>query len=326
MIELVREPQSSPRPTDTLLALREIAVEVARIDLGAADASTEVLAGTSRLLGEILERAIAHLLSLQTLETDESAVLAMDLDALEPDAWSPRVPVPTTPRVDDVCFAGSLELRRAQRELATATTDSDRLVAAELACRKLRRAMRAVLEAAREAGMIEPRGDEQPDPYQIPDLASGLAVRRLYAGFRRSLRSSTSRDPEAVLTAVRYAVGALAMLVSAPDYAHVRASDRAILRELRERALRWARGDRAIAAGLNFLEDVRTCGDLLRGINRRQEIRTHDVALVRQLANGDHGRLSDLYGLDDVIDDLILRAATEPVHDAILTRLTQMQM
>jgi hypothetical protein len=94
----------------------------------------------------------------------------------------------------------------------------------------------------------------------------------------------------------------------------VRASDRALLRGLRERVIAWARHDRLANAGVQLLEDVLTCANLLRGINRRQELRAYDQVVIRRLtAPGDLDRegrsaaLESLFGLDDELDALIER-------------------
>lgn len=59
-----------------------------------------------------------------------------------------------------------------------------------------------------------------------------------------------------------------------------------------------------------------TCVDLLRDINRRQELRTHDEQLIRGLLHPDsHAepdwlpRLERLTGLDDALDAVIVRAS-----------------
>jgi hypothetical protein len=230
--------------------------------------------------------------------------------------------------VGDVCFAGAFELNRARRELAAARDPDERLVAAETGRRKLRRALRAVLEAARESGEQDVLGGAHQGMHHVADLESGLTVRRLYASFRRALRRPASEAPDDVLVAVRYAAGALAALVTAPDYADVRASDRAILRRLRERAFAWARTDRAVREGLNLLEDVWTSADLLRDINRRQELRAHDAALVMDLLAGPasdpaawFARLDTLAGLDDALDVLVERARAAPHPEDLVPEL-----
>jgi hypothetical protein len=228
-------------------------------------------------------------------------------------------------RVGDLCFAGAFELERALQKLTSAHRTDELLVAAETARRKVRRGVRAVLAAARETSPTELRAPPSASSaYPRADIESALAVRRLYRDFRKSLRRPVDASRDAVLVALRYAAGALAALVSAPQYAHARASDRVLLRRLQQRILDWARQTQDVGAGLELLEDVHTCADLLREINRRQELRTHDGALRSRLQNGLSEdppaffvHLAALVGLDDALDDLIERARTEP-HAAVL--------
>jgi hypothetical protein len=131
-----------------------------------------------------------------------------------------------------------------------------------------------------------------------------------------------------VLEAVRYAGGALSTLAGKPCYADVRFSDRVVLRRLRERALTWARHDRSVPAGLRLLDDIWTCSDLLRGINRRQELRDHDRALIPRLLRGPDDdvaawfvELDSLYGLDDDLDQLFERARAIAKAGGALDRL-----
>lgn len=311
-----------------LLRLRGIADETARLDLAAADGDEIATANIANQLGAILERAISTFVVIQTLMDDESTELVVDL---ETDAWIPHSTDQLLPRVADVCFAGGIELRRVHRELVAAPA-AERLVAAETALRKVRRAIRAVLEAARETGASDVLGGVHRGQHQVSDVASGLAVRRLYSSFRRALRDPVDDSPEAVLMAVRYAAGAMATMVASPDYPDVRASDRAVLRELRERALRWARGERSVVAGMNLLADLRTCGDLLRGINRRQELREHDHALLEKLRFGPNGDLGvwmeaveSLIGIDDTLDELIERMRGDATMvSAVIARLEEL--
>lgn len=320
---------SSPRAEsaglDVLMRIRELGGEVAAVDVGAAEDDGVRVEAVAEVLRTLLERTLALFDELQqvTARTEED-LLFPDLDAVDPDAWFGDTRDALPPRAEDVCFAGALELRRAARELEATSTSDERYAAAETAQRKLRRAIRAVLEAARTSGGPDVLGGEHQGEHHISDLASGLAVRRLYAQFRRALRRAEDASPEAVLVAIRYAGGALATLVTQPDYADVRASDRGILRGLRERALRWARQDRGVATGLQLLDDVWTSGDLLRGINRRQELRAHDAAVIAACRPGPADdldawltRLDALGGLDDVLDERLsqLRAALAAGQD-----------
>jgi hypothetical protein len=89
-----------------------------------------------------------------------------------------------------------------------------------------------------------------------------------------------------------------------------------LLRSQHERLLEWSRSGKARAAGLQLLEDISTSAGLLRDINRRQELRAHDTAMIRALlANPptDHRgwlpSLERLVGLDDPLDALTTKLA-----------------
>lgn len=241
------------------------------------------------------------------------------------------VMVLSPPRLANVCFAGALELTRVLREVDSAHEIADMLAAAETARRKLLRAARAVLDAADD--VVE---DEPAWRHEGSDLRAALVVRRLYSGFRRSLRRAAGDDAEAVLNAIRYAAGALATLVTSPAYAEARLSDRALLRRLHGRTLEWAREDRGVTSGRQLLDDVWTTADLLRGINQRQELQAHDVAASKVAVQGlgdapDVWRaaVEALIGLDDELDVLIECALQLPdprhVAEAITARLIHLR-
>lgn len=272
-------------PVAALIALRDLATAAHAVDPSDRPAAVLAMAGivetAIRLLGELQDR----------------------VDAGGPSPWA---------GVADVCFAGRLELNQVQRVLAAGRDPDELAIAIEAAHRKLRRAIRAVLETATAAGAPDILGGPHQGRHVFADLASALVVRRLYAGFRRELRRPDGDGAEAVLVALRYAAGAIATMTTAPDYGDVRAADRAILRNLHQRLVTWARGPRDAATGRHLLADVWTCADLLRGINKRQELRAHDAALIAALVSdpapalpGWWARLEALIGLDDQLDAAI---------------------
>jgi len=108
----------------------------------------------------------------------------------------------------------------------------------------------------------------------------------------------------------------------------VRASDRALLLGLRDRIFAWSRAGRPPSAGLDLLSDVGATADLLRDINRRQELRASDAELIGALLAGldkePHVwllRLRALVGLDDDLDALIEQGASteDPRAHVLLT-------
>jgi hypothetical protein len=284
-------------------------------------------------LGSLLRNVVQQLQTMEKLSNGE----VTDFFPEPPSGLFSTEPLSgTTPasRLGDLCFAGVLDLSQAVRRLEQARSFEELLTAAEAALRKLRRCVQAVLAAVQEAGLFAVF-DGLPLRPEPEDLTSTLAVRRLYAEFRRSLRQPEGATAAEVFVALRYAAGALAVLTASPHYYHARVSDRSLLRALHRRVLAWARTDRSTEAGLQLLNDTRTCADLLRGINCRQEIRAHDRALIEQLSAGPTGgdgeewsqRLDLLFGLDDRLDALIDAAragTTSELTQDVLALLAQL--
>lgn len=282
-----------------------------------------------------LDVDVAHLVRtvLEGLAELERAVGSSGDDFAddEPQTWVGfRPPVPAqASRLEDVCFVAGFELNRALRALESAAGLEARSIATESALRKLKRVLRAVMESAQQVGASTPLVAEPLRRRLEAELEGALLVRRLYVTFRRSLRRPENESRDAVLTALRYAAGGLATIAASPHYQAVRMSDRALLRRQRDRLLDWAHAGKPTMAGLQLLEDIFTCADLLKDINRRQELRAHDVALIRELV-GDTARdreewllkLDRLLGLDDTLDELTaeLRKSADlgPVIDIIV--------
>lgn len=254
-----------------------------------------------------LIREVQDALPEPTDELDD--LFATDTVVADPAAAAADPPAPRS--LVDVCFAAILELGQARRGLGAQLEASERAVAFETTRRRLCQTLIVVLEAAGQRALIGEHA--QPE-----DLSAALRLRSRYAAFRRALRPTASSAESDVLMAVRYAAGAIAQLVSSTDFAIARAADRAVLRGLRDRMLAWARTDKSALAGLRILSDVAACADLLHGINRRQELRGHDLALLVGLRAGPAGDLvawiADLRrldGLDDQLDALTAQAEAD---------------
>lgn len=288
---------SLPRESiDRPAALRELAtIARAAAELYLDEVESQVGARSTReQLRELLTRTITVLRSLQP--PDEELTETAD-------------------PVGDLCFGGALELGHVLRNLQITKHDEEIMVAIEGGRRKLLRVARAIANAA----SVDLDRAHRSEAAFDDELDAACAVRRAYADLRRSLRQPTDESPEAVLVAMRYAVGGLATLVASPVYREVRIQDRLVLRGLRDRALAWARRDRSTQEGLRLLQDVFTCTDLLRGINRRQELRAHDEALIQSLMAGPLAdrsgwwtRLRAIEGLDDELDALLDGARRAP--------------
>lgn len=334
-------PPSRPRshaPTRTsraqLDALRALGADVTEAFDGA-DSADYVLS-TRTTLGRVIE------LFVEIQRLDESAVdLGASNDGLDDfgdvfgDVFGDTGPIvaDTRPRAADLCFGGAMELGGVVRQLDEARSHDEALVACEAGRRKARRAIRAVLEAAAELeGGPVPRDTDAEVARLEAEVENAIVVRKLYARFRRSLRRPVDESPDAVLSCLRYAAGALAMLLTATESSNLRVSDRSMLRGLRDRVFAWARSEKDPRAGLDLLEDVFTSADLLRGINQRQELRAHDRALVSELARvvsyasgaAPLEAFARIEGMDDEVDALLERGKREGfglVQDALRARL-----
>jgi hypothetical protein len=305
-----------PASATLLNALCSLSAKLDDVDFSPNEPSAMSLGSSAREIGQVLTSALQQLQALERLHQNVAGEMELRLECAFD---APAGPCRLESRrlcLADACFGGGLELNRALQGLVQAQNDDDILAALETALRKLRRSISAVLDAAFEEGVLQLIGGEHLRQRRAFDLQATLAIRRLYAEFRRALRVPEAETRESVFAALRYAAGALATLISSPHYLRARVSDRALLRRLQERLLTWARHDQAIPEGLELLEDVRTCANLLGGINRRQELRAHDCALVEQLYAGPEGdanawlaRFAPLAGLDDSLDARIEGAA-----------------
>lgn len=228
--------------------------------------------------------------------------------------------------VADLAYTAGSELRRAARLLARAKPD-ERAAACGSARRKLRRALAALLGAiGRAQGIGYPLAADE-----TAELDAALAVRALYTKFRRALPACDPHDPNQVRRALRLAAVGVAVLVGHADFGEVREEDRRLILRLQNRILSWARDGAAEDVGARLHQDLTAVADLLRAINLRQELVTHDRAALAELhaivraGTPASARLAaalpilrSLHGLDDLLDDALAAAQREPDATAAL--------
>lgn len=318
---------------ELLAVLGEAAGRLTVLDSQRRDASDEVaVAALTTQVSDLLKMVLAALDEL------EKSVAVTGDDAFsddEPQTWVGfRPPVELQPsRIEDVCFVASFELGRVLRALEGAVDLEARSIAGETALRKLHRVLHAVMASAEKLSGASLQGTEPLRRRLGAELDSALAVRRLYVAFRRALRRPEDNSREAVLTALRYAAGGLATIAASPHYQSVRLSDRTLLRRQRDRLLDWAHAGKPTQAGVQLLEDIFTCADLLKDINRRQELRAHDLGLIRELV-GDTTReredwlvkLDRLAGLDDTLDDLTAQLRKSPDMGPVIDIIVRLSL
>lgn len=263
------------------------------------------------------DATLAAVHDLLRLTTDVIQVVRQleseDADATESD----HEPVP----LDALCFAARLDLRRSTRELEAAPI-AERIERFERTRRRVLEALRAIAEAC-----ADPNASQLGHAEREVELEVAVRVRAMYGRMILGMRRSTPDDPDSVLGALRYVASALALAAGTPEFHLARASDRAVLRALRERVLAWARGDRVPRDGERLLDDVWAAVSLMRGISRRPELVAHDRALLAALAGVPapdanwHADAQRLLGRDHEIDRLLVQPATPESLANLKTKL-----
>jgi len=279
-------------------------------------------------LGEAISNAIASLARLEDqLEGNDVEGIVWD-PVLEPTMNGPTPSISEMlsdelwRHVTDVCFTARGELRRAERTIRHAqVAHEERLAACEAAHRKLRRALAAVLSAL---GRARDRTFPQIAEMSAEAEATAVAVRRMYAKFRRSLPPCDPSLPSSVRRALRYSAVSLAVMVGCSEFGEARTQDRALILALQRRILRWARDGASDADGVRLYMDIVTTADLLRSINQRQELAAHDQRMlceaIRALTADPPAAavaaalpaLHALEGRDDALDELVALALRDP--------------
>ncbi|MEA2690907.1 MAG: hypothetical protein QOJ16_294 [Acidobacteriota bacterium] len=217
-------------------------------------------------------------------------------------------------RIADLAFIARLELRQKMASLTRlpAEADSWRIIAAAGSClRQIQKALAALETVITRAEGIAPVlgfNDE---------LASSLAARRAYAGFRRQLRQ-VGRLPD-ISDRLQGAATSIAHLFDLPVYRDLRISDRVQLRRLLERILRWGGPGLDREGGERLWEDLSACAALLAEISKRQELQEHDDQACQEILDrlvaaplpgpdlpaDVRPLLESLTGRDDDLDDRI---------------------
>jgi hypothetical protein len=316
----------APAEVAPLLAdLRAMLVRVAEVDprpFAFAAARATLADDLAKPLDQLLEAALDILARLDSAcgmseggsDGDDSWDLFAEESATTEDG-RPSAESTVWRGVGDFCFTAHSELSRCRRQLVAATgRDDDLVVVCESVHRKLRRSLAAVLEASSRAGGL----DDPLLPSREGDIEAALAVRAMYAKFRRSLPSFDLAEPSSVRRALRFAAVSLAVMFGSADFAETRISDRLMLMSLQGRILRWARSSNEATEGARLCSDIATAADLLRAINLRQELVAHDAELIDAALHTTPpggsdddalrswiGDLRGLRGRDDELDGLL---------------------
>jgi hypothetical protein len=123
------------------------------------------------------------------------------------------------------------------------------------------------------------------DQGNVTELAQALEVRRAYAVFRKSVTGEAPEDPADVLRRLRLGAVQLAVLVGRDVCGEVQIEDRVELRRLQSAILAWLREpQRDPLVGRRIWQDLAGFASLLAAVNRRAELREHDLAMLLEIA------------------------------------------
>lgn len=234
---------------------------------------------------------------------------------LDDDLFAPRPSPARSPiaLVGDIAFMASAELRQHQGRLQLHRPDGD--VQEMISdCGSALRAIQKSLYA------IEPRICElEKIPRFLPShLETSLQVRRHYRKLWHFAAVTGDATPETVRAALRGAGTRISILAGSEVYSFLREDDRFYIRELQLRILEWLRGENGDnGAGIRIWQDFALFVEILRQVNLREELVSHDhdviVAAAEDLiAHGEEAvpealkMLHSVLGIDDGLDEVIL--------------------
>jgi hypothetical protein len=278
--------------------------------------SAEIAQRLSPAVMELLDRGCA-VMALITARYESPADLASSDRELDDDIAAPR-PAPTrspAELVGDIAFMASAEVRQHHQRLQAHRADGD--VQEMISdCGSALRAIRKSLYA------VEPRLCELENrPRFLPShLETSLQVRGHYRKlwhFAAVVGDVTGAGARAVL---RGADIRISILAGSEVYSLLREDDRYYIQGVQLRILDWLRASPEssdLAAGVRIWQDFALFVEILRQVNLREELITHDrevtfAAADELAARGEEAvievckKLRSILGIDDGLDEVIL--------------------
>jgi len=238
--------------------------------------------------------------------------------------------------IASLAFAGRGQIAESRDALAAAVKSRQIWVVASHADTGLRRIGKALI--AVETAMREYEGLPALERHWV-DLEVSFEIRRLYGQFRRAaLRGKPEAIGEEQVREFKSIVRRISILRDLKIYPFMRIDDRLAIRQLQKRILAWL--DQEVPdkeEGQRLWQDLVSFARLLGKVNEREELRQHDRRLVMQLDNQfqspqvaaaltatQQAELQNLVGLDDELDEFLLRPDITPVDlKATIARLRQ---
>lgn len=274
--------------------------------------SAEIANRLTPLVMELLDRGCAVLTTVAE-HYEPSAETSIDQE-LGDDLFTPVPSVMKSPVAiaGDIAFMAKAELRSHYQRLKLHRPDHDvQEMISE--CGSALRAIQKSLYA------IEPRLCElEKIPRFLPShLATSLQVRRHYRKLWHFAVVVGDVTTETVRAALRGAGTRISILAGSEVYSLLREDDRFYIRELQLRILDWLRDGIDAGAAVRIWQDFALFVEILRQVNLREELVTHDHDAIFQaadelMARGEEAvpevvkMLRPVLGIDDALDEVIL--------------------
>jgi hypothetical protein len=222
--------------------------------------------------------------------------------------------------IGDLAFLASYQLSECRAKLEAAIRAEDAMRTAsqsDVGLRRLRRALSAM-----ERAICNFEGWEAP-PEERAELQEALDVRRFYWELRRIIFGPGEPTNAELRPRLRNFISVIEAMRSREVFTLVRVEDRVQMFQLHDRIEAWLdRDDSSRIVGRCLWKDMTAFANLLTEINKRQELRRHDLELIGD-ARRELGELADdepvsselaedmksALGLDDELDNLILHVS-----------------
>jgi hypothetical protein len=218
--------------------------------------------------------------------------------------------LPAIDRAADLAFIMRMELMHKQRGLENALNRPRIHLLAE--CETCQRRLTEGLSALETCLTGSNR------PPSMKGIEASLVARQAYAKFRTQVAvlPRVEADQESLRRGLRAAGTLIAILVGSDAYPQFRVADRHHVSALQRRILAFLAEPTSLGAGIDLYQDFKAFVELLALINRRQDLRQHDLVHLRgwlteidaepervdePLARLERYR-SHLYGLDTELD------------------------
>ena len=216
-------------------------------------------------------------------------------------------------RLGDICFAARQDLFQVTRELKLhygIGIDEDIVLSCDRVRRRLRKAIGAVMHA------LDDRGDTE--GFAKAELETALAIRTLYSQYRTRVITGVECSEANVAELIHDVSKAVSTLMESEVFNDVRLADKRAFSVWQSRIVDWLAGRRDPGAGIELHRDLVAGAELLRQINKREELQAHDRQLIVDIADilntanptpkelGPHlPRLTRLRGCDEELDAML---------------------